>query len=449
MGLLNVLSNFAKWSRIQNQPEVLRTVSKSYSLAPSIPVLKTKEVNNLITLNTQKSAIYTPNFGLYNSILRSFPEVESIQNKLIDRIIGIGGKFVDENNDEQKIEMDYSHIWRDFIQNILTYGQVITAEVEVKEESKNIIIPSHQITYWQAKGLEINHFRWQFEGQSIVFNTEKDKFNLFRNSNTDSMFFGKSKLQSLYDVLNTLHLDREAFNLFLEHNSFPGLSIFAKEGITAQDRAILEDTLVDLNSKEGRYKANLLENVEKIEQIKQEIQSKLSSTEYENILKLVCFSYSYPYGLLNGGGGLGQGEQKSQLIQLRDEAIVPLQKQLAEFINYLLKRNPELENIKWIPNEMEVETKSAIIESGIKLYQSGIINGKTLKKKYLGYDDRELTPDDEYRVIAQNVNLIKEGGIEQFLAQNKPTPETTPQPKAKINSKSNPKKPILKFIMKK
>jgi hypothetical protein len=261
------------------------------------------------------------------------------------------------------------------------------------------------------------------------------------------MFFGKSKLLSLYEVLNTLHLDRESFNLFLEHNSFPGLTMTGT-GIEpgSPEEKIAMIALEQLNSREGRYKAVLLpESITKIEQIKQEISSKLSATDYENILKLVCFCYGYPYGLLQGGGGLGQGEQKSQLIQLRDETIRPLQNQLAKFINYLLKQNTELKNVKWIPNEMEIESKSDIMESGIKLFQSGIINGKTLKSKYLGYEELELTPDDDYRVIAQNVNLIKEGQIEQFLLQNK-TSETVSSPvNPELPNSNNPTaKPNLK-----
>ena len=103
---------------------------------------------------------------------------------------------------------------------------------------------------------------------------------------------------------------------------------------------------------------------------------------------------------------------------------------------------------------MEVESKSDIMESGIKLFTNGIINGKTLKSKYLGYDELELTPDDDYRIIAQNINLIKEGQIEQFLLQNK-TSETVSSPvnpelpnPNNLIAKPNQKKPKFFFKIK-
>ena len=426
MGLLRkVLSEFALFAKQKSQPKGLpnyRRTTYDTSYNYSLPQLKDAKL--IVELNQKKTSIYTPNFALYNNIYNKFPEVASICDKITERIAGIGGKFIDENNEEYTPEADYTHISRDFIQNTLIFGQAVTIKAIVKDDERNLIIPSHQISFWRASGIEIEGFDWNFESSIKRID---DDFQLFRNSNTDSIFFGKSKLLSLYEVLNTLHLDREAFNLFLENNSFPGLILQGNVVPGSTEETTLLDTLAQLNSKAGRYKAvNLPNEITKIEQIKQEISSKLSATDYENILKLVCFCYGYPYGLLQGGGGLGQGEQKSQLIQLRDEVIKPLQNQLAKFINYLLKQNPKLANTKWIPNEMEIESKSDIMESGIELYKSGIITGRVLKSKYLGYDERELTEDDDYRVIAQNVNLIKEGQIEQFLAQNKSQPVSSP-----------------------
>lgn len=444
MGLLRkVLSEFALFAKQKSQSRALPNHRRAnYDTSYSLPQLK--DTNQIVKLDQKKTSIYTPNFALYNNIYNKFPEAASICDKITERIAGIGGKFVDENNEEYTPEADYTHISRDFIQNTLIFGQVVTIKALVKEDERNLIIPSHQISNWRANGIEIEGFDWNFE---TSLKRIDDDFKLFRNSNTDSIFFGKSKLLSLYEVLNTLHLDREAFNLFLENNSFPGLVLQGNVEAGSTEETTLLDTLAQLNSKAGRYKAvNLPNEITKIEQIKQEISSKLSATDYENILKLVCFCYGYPYGLLNGGGGLGQGEQKSQLIQLRDEVIKPLQSQLSKFINYLLSQNPKLKNIKWIPNEMEIESKSDIMASGIELYKSGIITGRVLKSKYLGYDERELTADDDYRVIAQNVNLIKEGQIESFLAQNKSQPVNSP-----VNPelpKPNLKKPKFSFKVK-
>jgi len=469
MGFRQILRNFALFAKQKSQTRALpnynyrpTSYNNTYSYSNSLTQLK--DAKPMIELNQKKTAIYTPDFRLYNNLYNKFPEVSSICDKIAERIIGIGGKFINENNEEMTPEVDFSHTNRDFLQNMLIFGQTVAIKAQVKDEERDLIIPSHQISNWRAEGIEIDSFDWNFESS---LKRIEDDFYLFRNSNTDSMFFGKSKLLPLYEVLNTLHLDREAFNLFLENNSFPGLVLQGSfdfgsptidangNTILANEERILQDTLKDLNSREGRYKAVLLpESITKIEQIKQEISSKLSSTDYENILKLVCFCYGYPYGLLQGGVGLGQGEQKSQLIQLRDEVIKPLQNQLAKFINYLLKKNSDLKDVKWIPNEMEIESKSDIMESGIKLFTNGIINGKTLKSKYLGYDELELTPDDDYRIIAQNINLIKEGQIEQFLLQNK-TSETVSSPvnpelpnPNNLIAKPNQKKPKFFFKIK-
>lgn len=464
MGLRQILHNFALFAKQKSQIRALpNSAYQNYNYSTnynyqSNSLTQLKDAKLMIDLNQKKTSIYTPDFALYNNLYNKFPEVASICDKITTRIVGIGGKFVNEKNVEIVVDTDFSHIITDFLQNMLIFGQTVTLKVLVKNGAeKDLIIPSHQISNWGAEGVEIDSFYWSFESS---LNRVENDFYIFRNSNTDSMFFGKSKLLSLYEVLNTLHLDREAFNLFLENNSFPGLILQGEMPQKGSDEErILLETLQQFNSREGRYKAALLpDSITKIEQVKQEISSKLSSTDYENILKLVCFCYGYPYGLLQGGGGLGQGEQKSQLIQLRDETIKPLQNQLAKFINYLLSQNEENKGIKWMPNEMEIESKSDIMESGIELFKNGIINGKTLKSKYLGFDELELTPDDDYRVIAQNVNLIKEGQMEQFLLQNKAS-ETVSSPvnpqlpdsnnlTTKPNLKPNLKKPKLSFKIK-
>lgn len=406
---MSIISHFIDYLRKQNQPSKRVNINLSnYNF--NTEKIKSFEASLPIDLkrNIQKSNITPPNFAMFWNFYQNFPPIQNVVGKIADRVASIGGRWEDKDgNIIKNTEIDYTNFIKEFLIHFLVYGQVVILNSKIENNDKWIFVPSHQVTLWAASGYNINSFVWYWE-QSLVNVTDSKQFKIYKEPNINSIYFGKSRLNSFYNDLNISYLDYENYLTFLKNNSFPGSFFKLKDNISPEEIKDVLETILELSKPEGKFKGLADNKIEEIIQIKQDLANKLTVEEKDRIERLVYNAYSYPYDFINPRGGLGRGEQTSLLLNMRDEIIVFLQKTVAKAINDI---QGKLDDIVWIPNEMDLTTKTENIETGIKAFESGLTSAKETKIKFMGYKPKDTNEDDNRYKFKNNDVIIQEGRI--------------------------------------
>lgn len=359
-----------------------------------------------------------PPFFTYWGYYQSFAEIQTPINRIAKRIAGLNGRLYTfdgyiEDKKTEELHQDYGIIdlIEEFIIDLLVYGQAVIALFNDGERQIFKIIPAHEIIVWNTNFFDITKVVWKLEHMTLTIDSN---FYISRLPSINSKFFGKSPLSSLYDDLNQLDLDRENFNRFLKNNSFFGVAVLPKDGITKEEFESLQNAVRELNNPQSRYKAGVYAHVQDIQIIKQEIQARLTTDEKEYIAVKAANSIGYPYQFLKKSTtGIGQGEQKSILQIYKDETIQPLQQKVESFVNeYILQSIPnknQYKNLIWKANEMHTTTREEMAEIANKLFTSGLISSYEAKTRFIGYTDDEVQVDDKFRII--NNTILKEGEL--------------------------------------
>lgn len=399
-----------------NRPEIIPDLD--YSIPKQLDNIKASVVKEHLELYAN-FVIQPPKFNTFWTFYQIFPEVSTPINRIASRVAALSGRLYDDqgnvkDKETQELYARYNlrYLTEEFIQNILIYGQAIVVEFETEETKQKIqLVPSSEVTFWQANSFNISEFTWHWEYKTLNI---EDSFRIIKLANVDSKFFGKSPLTSFYDDLSQLNFDRDNFNQFLRNNSFFGIAVIPKEGITKAEFDSLRNAVKQLNDPRTRYKAGVYQHTQEIKQIKQEIQARLSTEEKKYIQTKVSNAVGYPVPLLEKTtSGLGQGEQKTIMQNYKDETIGPLQDQVNEFINnYVLKEiATEFQGLHWKPNEMQVSTLEDMMKVANMGYASGLFSAYEAKTRFLGYSDEDVQDDDKFRKIG--TQIIKEGELRE------------------------------------
>jgi len=380
--------------------------------------LSISSVKNTIS-QYAKYVVEVPKFDTHFQFYQNFPQVQTPISRIAKRVTGLKGNFTNSEgycdellSNKLQYEIQLDRLIEEFVTHMLIFGQATAVMFDNEGEGEKSIqfVSPTEVTFWQAKGYSIDRFTWHCENQ--IKTIDKD-FEIYKLPSVNSKYFGKSPLNSLYDDLNALHLDIQNFNEFLENNSFMGLAIIPKDGMTPEAFTVLKETVKQLNKKGSRYQAAVYDGVDKIEQIKQDLQFKLTDTEKDTISSLACNAVGYPYTFLKRSAGLGQGEQTSTLINFRDETIKPMQTLVANFINNFVSKYFEFNGLSFMPNEMAVNSFTEIAEIGLQGFNSGALSAYEFKTKYLLYKDKETQEDDKFRKFPDKTMIVKEGELKK------------------------------------
>jgi len=365
-----------------------------------------------------KYVVEVPKFDTFWQFYQIFPEVQTPISRIAKRITGIKGKFTNSEgycdeivSNKLQYEIELDRLMEEFITHMLIFGQAVAVMFESGSKKTIQFVPPSEVSYWEAQSFAIKKFTWHWESSVTI--VEND-FEIFKLPSVNSKYFGKSPLNSMYQTLNSLNLDTQNFNEFLENNSFMGLAIFPKDNLEEKEIDILNASIVKLNEKGSRYKAGVYDGVEKIEQIKQDLQFKLTEDEKDRIASYASNAVGYPYTFLKRNStSLGQGEQKSILLNYRDETIKPMQILLTNFINNFVSQYFEFNGLNFVPNEMPIETFTDLADIGLRGFESGALSAYEFKTRYLNYLDKETQEDDKFRKFESGTLIVKEGELKE------------------------------------
>lgn len=365
-----------------------------------------------------KSAVQVPRFWTYWNYYQIFDEVVSCIDLITKITTNLGLKFY--NQDKEEVELNWTDKLADgyntfnelFCQNILIHGQAMPTIFENSNQQIYLRnIPIHQVSIYQTRAFGIDNFWWMYSGELVNKQIKSGSFKVFKKANISSQFFGLSPLNSLYDELNSINLDTQNFNKFLENNSFFGAVIFAKDTLGLEELQILKRVEKQLVQPESRYKATVVQGVEKIEQIKQGIEHRLSIEEKQFIKDSIYQVYGVPTFFAGANkSGLGAGEQLTHRQNLKDLAITQMQKKLEELYNsWVLPIFYPEHTARAV--EMQVESDSDIITRYTEGYKTGIWTAKQVKT--LGYrvQEEETTEEDNFRIFPAKTQIVKEGNL--------------------------------------
>jgi Phage Mu protein F like protein len=373
--------------------------------------------------DNKQTAIQVPAFYTLKALGYNFSEVASGVNLVASIIAGLGFEIT-KDKDVQDIDLSkllggYSYFIKEFVKHYLVFGQVIPT-IFGKDGANKINdfrirnLPSHQIGLWTVEDYAISEFSWY--NSTKLCRIQKGSFAVYKNDSPDSVYFGESSLTSLYDKLNALSLDQQSFNKFLENNSFFGAVMFANKDIDKDGMDILRGSADLLAKAENHYKAMVVHNVDKIEQIKQNVEHRYSIAD-KQYFKDDCYSSLlipsyFAKGNTTGSNGLGQGEQTTHRRNLNEFVINPVQTVLEEFLNNFLiptffPDSGYVANCK----PMIAESNAEIQDSFTKGYEKGIFTAKEVKKHGYNLNDNQITDEDDFRLMPNNYTVVKAGNL--------------------------------------
>lgn len=365
-----------------------------YSRVQTLQNLKAATVGTKLE-QYQDFIVKAPAFYTYWNFYQLFPEVQTPVDRIARRVASLGGRLYDSENNILEEETRLFHkkygikkILHEAIVHDKVFGQIVLAKFDVDHKNRIQNIPSHEITLWNTNKFDITEIRWHWEYKAININED---FIILKNPNLNSKFFGKSPLTSFYSDLNQLHLDRDNFSQFLENNSFFGVAVIPNEDISDDELDVLRNAVDELNKPDSRYKAGVYVNVKEIQQIKQEIQARLTPEEKFAIAVKASNAVGYPYQLLRDTTeGLGKGEQKTVMQNFKEETIDPAQDMASEIINdFILPDDPDFNKYVWKPNRMQIETLADTVIYMSQAVKDGLFSSTEAKVKYLGYTQEE------------------------------------------------------------
>jgi Phage portal protein len=425
------MSNKSK-KQAKTESKAIRLVGQnqnSYAQAPfefapknsNIPVASSVQTPANEGDKNEKVPFDVPAFYTFWNLYQCFDEVVSAVNLVSSRVASLGVRIMDG---DEEVDFDYSqylaggktNFIKSFVNHYMVFGQAIPSLFKQDKDLIFRLIPSHKVILWRVSGYDISHFNWYDNQTSKKIN--QGTFKIYKEANISSQYFGKSQLECLYDELNSINLDQQSFNKFLENNSFFGAMLLTNDGIEKEEFEIVKQSVEMLKKQENRYKATVLAGIKRVEQIKQNIEHKLTIQEKQYIKDAVYNVFGIPSFFAKGNtgtsGGLGQGEQTTHRQNLNEATIEPMQKVVEQFFNeFLLPIFAPDKNYKAVANQMVIESKSEMLQRYSEDFKHGIWTAAEVKQKGYGIDKKEISPEDHFRIIPNNVIVVKEGNLQQ------------------------------------
>jgi 2'-5' RNA ligase len=287
-----------------------------------------------------------PNFGMYKNIYYAIPEVQSVVTKLVDRLLSNGTDLIDTEGNQNDtlqayLEKTYNlkYIARQLAIQKLIYNNALIFTTGYKQDNISVldgfVVPPMsecQIFLCEKSSLKMKSFYWVNPNLGSKF--IQDDFYFNKGESVGNVFFGDSPLMSLELSAGIINSDAKNYNEYFENGSFPGLMFLFDDQISDAQKQAIKAGLDQWKNSNSRYRAGLFDNMKgsKIEQRKPEI-GVLDVAQREYIWKTIINSYHIPSDFVLRQGGLGAGEQKTMLDNLKYDALIPIANFVEEMIN--------------------------------------------------------------------------------------------------------------------
>lgn len=329
-----------------------------------------------------------PKYALFAKIYEQFDVVATPIDRIVEEACALEVELI---KNKEKVEIDLGKYYskrNEIVVHLLVFGQVIV----IDEGDKFMILPSSECSNWRYSGTEIVSFDYSY--QNHIFKITEN-FKIFKKASFRSQLFGSTPMQSIYDHIRKLDLNILNQTTEYENNSRAGLVIVEPERISLSEKRAMQESIDKLSDPNYHYSAIVFPHGTKVEVVNQRIQEFLNVDEVEQIERLACSRFGYPYRFLaKADGQLGQGEQLTLRTNLLT-TLINLQNVEKEIIKHYYKNQFDI--IKF--SEYKINSSADMMTAIQGLVQSGVLTPAEAKKK-LNYEDHEINDEDYQKILA-------------------------------------------------
>lgn len=297
---------------------------------------------------------------------------------------------------------NYTKIRREVIQSLIVHGTVIVHQFA---PDKYEVIPLHLTSNYFAQGREITKFSYNFEGHNIEID---ENFHIFTTIRDNSVYFGTSLMPSIEEEILLMIAHTQERTSDSMNNSRLGMSIITPARVSPDFEEKLKRTMAYLSKPESKYTPVTFPNGTQIVYPQNTVLRSMSPDDIELVERIVCNLLGYPYQFLaRTQSQLGQGEQRTlrQLLATTINKYQQIEAQIVETLYDIKKEDIVFTNYA-------VDTPADVMGAAATLVSSGVITPAEAKVKYLGYDETQLTPEDNIRTITPGAQVVGSQAID-------------------------------------
>jgi hypothetical protein len=282
------------------------------------------------------------------------------------------------------------------IQSLIVHGTVILYQFNPGEYE---VIPLHLTSNYFAQGREITKFTYNFENHQIDI---EDNFEIFTTIRDNSVYFGTSLMPSIEEEILLMIAHTQERTSDSTNNSRLGMSIITPARVSPDFEEKLKRTMAYLTKPESKYTPVTFPHGTQIVYPQNTVLRSMSPEDIELVERIVCNLLGYPYQFIaRTQSQLGQGEQRTlrQLLATTINKYQQIEAQIVEKLYGIKKADIVFTNYA-------VDTPADVMGAAATLVSSGVITPAEAKVKYLGYDETQLTPEDNIRTITPGAQVV-------------------------------------------